>query len=349
MNPEIEVETRCGARKTAFGFALDLTALHDKITSSTMGKNRKMKLGQSRREMPGFWLWIVTGLVVLFLLFMLARTLSHTAVEPAPIPLLATAQQDLVSLTRMLGEIEPDTFGFGSLPAEICCRLKPTDSLIAEQNWPEAIAELHRCLKRVPDRYVSAVHACLGFCYYHSASLDRSLAEFRKAFQLGALPRASVVSPLQHLSPPLSHTTSLQKEEDVKVGASGVTSDSGHRTSSAQTADSGTSGTPHFELAADDSTGRGLRARAAFAIAYLFQSRGFPDSAEYYYFAARALLPDSSPLLAAVLNNIGVIRETRGDTTGARKHYAAAAVFCDTVANTPSARTLRDNLRRLTR
>jgi tetratricopeptide (TPR) repeat protein len=247
-----------------------------------VAKHRKReKPGWRKRQIPGIWMWVVIGVVVLASLYFLARTLSHVTTEPPPVPVLATAKEDLVSLTRMLGDIEQDTTGLGLLPEQVRTQLRVVDSLAVERNWQETVNNLRRLLKSAAPDKAAALHAYLGFCYYQAASPDRSLYEYRKA------------------------------------------------------------------LLASDSTA--LAGRTAFDIGYLFQSRGLADSAEQYYAAARAVLPDSSPLRAAVLNNLGVLSEKTRDTARAREYYVAAAELTDTALDTRPARTLRDNLRRVTR
>jgi len=92
-----------------------------------------------------------------------------------------------------------------------------------------------------------------------------------------------------------------------------------------------------------------LRYRIAFCVGYLFQSRGFADSAlAFYSYARGAAHPDSTdPLLPALLNNLGLAREYLKDRAGARELYLEAARHIDTSGTTSTGRTLRDNLRRV--
>jgi len=109
-------------------------------------------------------------------------------------------------------------------------------------------------------------------------------------------------------------------------------------------------------MAADSGRDRERQFRLAFAAGYLFQSRGFADSALALYSTARYYAPappeepDSAPgILAALLNNFGLARETTGDTAAALELYRSAAAMVDTSVDDPGARTVRDNLRRLSR
>lgn len=88
----------------------------------------------------------------------------------------------------------------------------------------------------------------------------------------------------------------------------------------------------------------------AFSIGYLFQSRGFADSAIGWYEAAHRSPPTGRPaLLAAVVNNLGVACEILGDTARAVEMYAQAEAGTDTTENGRSTRTIRDNLARVRR
>lgn len=98
--------------------------------------------------------------------------------------------------------------------------------------------------------------------------------------------------------------------------------------------------------AADSSTGH-LATWSAFAVAWLFQSRGFADSALVWYQRTLTTADSTSFIAAAAHNNIAVVLEKRRELVEAAKHFAAAATVIDTADTTTYARTLRDNLRRL--
>ena len=103
-------------------------------------------------------------------------------------------------------------------------------------------------------------------------------------------------------------------------------------------------------LAAADSANPALVPWLAFATAYLFQTRGVPDSALAYY--ARVPAGAAEPVglgPAAVLNNSGFAREVLADTAAAITLYTQALAAIDTVANAQPASTIRDNLSRLNR
>ncbi|MFO7675435.1 MAG: hypothetical protein R6X12_03855 [bacterium] len=224
----------------------------------------------------------MVAVVVLGGLFMLARTLS-TAPPPAVIiPVLSSASPDLEAITRMIGDIELPAAG--QRPQGLVA----VDSLLTVRDWPAALERLARMLKPAHGATAAVLHEYVGFCHYHSGSLDRALHSFRQA------------------------------------------------------------------LAADSGHAANRQTRLGFAIGYLFQSRGFADSALESYSAARAnlaatVLDDVDPLLLALYNNLALAHEVTGDTAGALAFYASAAELVDTTADAPSSRTVRDNLRRLAR
>lgn len=144
--------------------------------------NRRAK---PKSEFPGWVLWVVVGVVVVFALFMLARTLTSSTSTNVIIPYLSASDRDLTALTRMMGEILPET-AQPDLPEELLPRFRQVDSLLTERNWPAAIERLRGLVKPTPEDKVAVVHELLGFCYHQSASPDRALNEFR--LELAAAP-----------------------------------------------------------------------------------------------------------------------------------------------------------------
>ena len=93
-----------------------------------------------------------------------------------------------------------------------------------------------------------------------------------------------------------------------------------------------------------------LEARMAFCMGYLFQTRGFADSALAMYTHAQHAMGEQAvtePITPAMLNNNALAREATGDTAGAIEMYGAAAMLLDTTGTDRASRTLRDNIRRL--
>jgi len=93
-----------------------------------------------------------------------------------------------------------------------------------------------------------------------------------------------------------------------------------------------------------------LEARMAFCIGYLFQSRGYADTALVLYDLARQASGEQLQAMwfaPALLNNLGLASEVTGDTARAIELYGAAATLLDTTGTDRASRTLRDNIRSL--
>ena len=226
--------------------------------------------------------WIIVGVVAVVLIVLVVGALSRPPTEPAPVPLLSNARNDLISMTRMLGDVSLDSSTQAMFPKELGARLVGPDSLFAQRHWYEALTALSRVLRGADRPESAAIHAYMAFCDYEADNLDRSLQCFRKS------------------------------------------------------------------LAADSSPS-GIAPRLQFSIGWMFQSRGYQDSAIAYYSRVRRTLPDSARLLkASAANNAGVAYEVLKDTAAAGEALRAAATLLDTIAYPKEARTVRENLARLT-
>lgn len=246
-----------------------------------MARRKRRKSAGGGFQIRGVYLWIVGGVVVLGLLFVLTRNLA-TPTDDAPLfPVLANARTELGTLTRMLGEVRLSPEATATLST--VDGIADVDSLLRERNWPEAAERLRRISRSSAADRLPAVRYYLGYCYSQSASPDRALREFRS-----------------------------------------VTGNTA-------------------------AAGSVLRCDAAFSAGYLFQSRGFADSALILYTAAHRLTPDTAQdeRVAWLNNNRALALEMTGDTAAARACYLAAAVTIDTSADTRESRVLRDNLRQL--
>jgi tetratricopeptide (TPR) repeat protein len=243
----------------------------------------KAKLKPKHEKKGGFRLpagvttWLVVGVVGVAVGYLLISSLSRPPASRAPIPFLSTVNQDLVSITRMLGDVAFDS-DFRAVVPEDTARFGVVDSLIAERKFPDALRRLQAFARNPEPGLTGPLNAYLGLVWHYSSSPDRSLAAFR--------------------------------------------------------------------LVADSSTGA-LAGWAAFAAGWLFQGRGYQDSAVAWYERALALLDSVSPVRPMAENNLGVAWETLKDVEQARAHLLAAAAVIDTADTSRPARTLRDNLRRL--
>ncbi len=226
--------------------------------------------------------WGIVGVVAVVLVVLVVGALSRPAAEPAPIPMLSNARKDLISVTRMLGDVTLDSSTRALLPGEMNARLAGPDSLFAERRWYDALTALSKMLKGAARPESAAIRAYMAFCDYEADNLDRSLQHFRKSL-------------------------------------------------------------------AADSNPAGIAPRITFFVGWMFQSRGYQDSAVAYYSRARRILPDSSRLLrASAANNAGAAYEVLKDTAAAGEAYREALALLDTIGYPKEAKTIRENLARLT-
>lgn len=226
--------------------------------------------------------WGIVAIVAVVLIVLVVGALSRPPAEPAPIPMLSTAKTDLISVTRMLGDVVLDSHTRAMFPGELGARLAGPDSLFAQRRWYDALTALNKMLKGATRPESAAVHAYMGFCDYEADNLDRSLQHFRKSL-------------------------------------------------------------------AADSNPTGIAPRIAFSIGWMFQSRGYQDSAVAYYSRARRALADSAGLLKAeAANNAGAAHEVLKDTSAAGGAYREGATLLDTVAHPKELKKIRENLARLT-
>ena len=247
-------------------------------------KNIRQKRPARKFRLPSSVVqWGIVGIVVVVLVVLVVGALSRPAAEPTPIPLLSTARTDLISVTRMLGDVMLDSSTHSWLQEELGARLAGPDSLFAQRRWYDALTALNKMFKGATRSESAAIRAYMGFCDHEADNLDRSLQAFRKS---------------------LAH----------------------------------------------DSRRPGIDPRLQFSIAWMFQSRGYQDSAIAYYALARRDAPDSARLLKAeAANNAGVAYEVIKDTSAAGNAYREAAALLDTSEYPKESKTIRENLARLAR
>lgn len=245
-------------------------------------KNIRQKRPAKKFSIPSNVIqWGIVGIVGVVVIVLVVGALTRPS-EPTPIPLLSSAKNDLISLTRMLGDVKLDSGTRAMFPSSLGARLAGPDSLFAQRRWYDALDALSRTLKGASRSDSALLHAYMGFCDYEAGNMDRALWSFRKSL-------------------------------------------------------------------ARDSNPTGLAPRLQFSVGWLFQSRGYQDSAVAYYSRARRTLPDSAQLLrAAAANNSGAAYEVSGDTSSATAAYRDAAALLDPVAYSRESETIRENQSRLT-
>jgi tetratricopeptide (TPR) repeat protein len=224
--------------------------------------------------------WGIVGVVAVVLVVLVVGALSRPPGEPAPIPMLSTAKPDLISITRMLGDVALDSGIRALFPTELGARFAGPDSLYAQRRWYDALTALNKMLNHATRPESAAIRAYMAFCWYDADNLDRSLQSFRKSL-------------------------------------------------------------------AEDPSPTGIAPRLAFAIGWMFQSRGYQDSAVAYYSRARRALPDSIRLLkASAANNAGAAYEVLKDTAAAGDAYREAVALLDSTAYPKETRKIRENMAR---
>ena len=224
--------------------------------------------------------WGIVAVVVVALVVLVLGALTRPPAEPAPVPLLSTAKPDLISITRMLGDVKLDSSTRALLPAELGARFAGPDSLYAQRRWYDALTALNKMLSRATRPESAAIRAYMAFCWYDADNLDRSLQSFRKSLT-------------------------------------------------------------------EDPNPTGIAPLLAFSIGWMFQSRGYQDSAVAYYSRTLRALPDSVRLLkASAANNAGAAYEVLKDTAAAGDAYREAEALLDSAAYPKETKTIRENLAR---
>ena len=244
-------------------------------------KNIRQKRPAKKFRLPNSVVqWGIVGVVVVVLIFLVVGALSRPPSEPAPIPLLTNAKPDLISITRMLGDVKLDSGIRTLFPEEMSARFVGPDSLYAQRRWYDALTALNNMLNRATRPESAAIRAYMAFCWYDADNLDRSVQSFRRSM-------------------------------------------------------------------GEDSSPTGTAPRLAFSVGWVFQSRGYQDSAVAYYSRARRFLPDSARLLRAqATNNAGAAFEALKDTAAAGDAYREAAALLDSTAYPKETKTIRENLTR---
>jgi tetratricopeptide (TPR) repeat protein len=257
-------------------------------------KNIRQKRPPKKFKIPSSVVqWGIVGVVAVILIVLVVGALTRPPAEPAPVPLLAHAQNDLIAMTRMLGDVTLDSSTHAVLRRQLGASLAGPDSLFAQRRWYDALTALTKMLKGATRPESAAIQTYTAFCQYEADNPDRALRSFRKSLS---------------------------------------------------------------------SSPAGIAPRLQFSVGWMFQSRGFQDSAVAYYSRVRLpegqneaqaeheAAPDSPRLLRAeAANNAGVAYEALKDTAAAKEALREAAALLDTAAYPKPARTIRENLARLTR
>ena len=157
---------------------------------------RQKRPGKKFRIPSSVMQWGIVGVVAVVLVALVVGALSRPPAEPAPIPMLSTTKTDLISVTRMLGEVTLDSSTHAWLQEKLDVRLVGPDSLFAQRRWYDALTALSRMLGGATRPESAAIKAYMGFCYYDADNLDRSLQALRKSLTADSDP-TGITSRLQ--------------------------------------------------------------------------------------------------------------------------------------------------------
>lgn len=139
------------------------------------------------RSRPGLrtnWLWVVAGVAVIFVLFILARTLSQPPKQtPGPKP-VELGKQDLDAYTRMLGRIFIDTTPLLTLSPDLRRQLYQIDTMISNRELRDAIGRLAKLKRKTAPLELAAIQIYTGFCYYELGQPTEALGAFQEGLKV---------------------------------------------------------------------------------------------------------------------------------------------------------------------
>lgn len=150
-------------------------------------RNRRTGTGSDRKsELHNVWVWVVGGVVVAAMLFMVARTMSSAPAPPPPLQRVDPAKTDLGAYTRMVGEPGLDTLLRHSMSAANLTSLVQIDSMIRARELRDAVARMQRMLSRLPlfSSERALLHGYIAICEYELANPNAALVSLLKGLAL---------------------------------------------------------------------------------------------------------------------------------------------------------------------
>lgn len=138
----------------------------------------------SKTRLSKHWLWIIAGVVLIFVLVLLARTLSQTPrsqPEQKPIELV---KEDLDTYTRMLGKVFIDTLPLASLPKDLQRSLRQADTMIANRELRDCIARLTKLQRKRTPLEQAALYLYIGYSYFELGQSTNALSAFQNGIRL---------------------------------------------------------------------------------------------------------------------------------------------------------------------
>ncbi len=162
-----------------------------------LGPMSKTKLRQKpEKKKPGlriptkYTTWLVVGVVGAALGYLIISSLSRPPAPPGS-ALLGAVSQDLVSITRMLGDVAPDSSFHAVLPDWAESEFGAVDSLLEQRRFDEAQAKLSRMARRPAPGRAGLLHAYIGLTLHEADHKDRALDQFRAAADSADRPLAA--------------------------------------------------------------------------------------------------------------------------------------------------------------
>ncbi len=147
-------------------------------------RNRFQKRQASESLVQNKWLWVVGGVVILFVLFFLARTLSQVPRVASEQKTLELNRIDLIAYTRMLGGVRVDTFVVSRLQPDFVGELRSIDTMMTNRELRDAIARLSKILKKRRSFEQTVIQGYIGVCYNELAQPNAGLKAFQEGLNL---------------------------------------------------------------------------------------------------------------------------------------------------------------------
>ncbi len=138
------------------------------------------------------WLLGIAGLIIIFMLFFLARILSRVPpVEPEHKPIEIT-RQDLDAYTKMLGRVELDTISIAQLPPDLQQVFKQALKMINHRELKDCIYRLTKMLGKRTVEERALIKLFIGFSYYELGEPVSALNAFKEGLELSGLSETQI-------------------------------------------------------------------------------------------------------------------------------------------------------------
>lgn len=149
-------------------------------------KNRPGGSSNRNTGRQTIWMWIIGGVVLAAMLFMVARTMSTAPAIPMPPQRVNPAKTDLNTYTRMVGEPGIDTTLRYSIARRSLTILAQIESMVSNRELRDAVARMQRMTVR-PQLSLSEqalLHGYTAICEYELANPNAALVSLTKGLAL---------------------------------------------------------------------------------------------------------------------------------------------------------------------